>query len=232
MTILPQHIKEIFFKTIQGDIPLHDFELWLYASKELEALLNAEDYLALISIGYKQGGAKYQLYKLLMRYIDPGEFETYKMLKLLYEAKQKSDRLPNILVDFYNLYCKGYQFLQDLGLGFGLAIEVPSVRNQTADTWDELTIEQQEELLSSFSPELEECIEQAIYWLETKKIILTGEQDEIGHYKYEDLRAAAEEERKSKLRITVSECKETGLSTSKNTLSDKEVVKKWWEFWK
>ena len=133
-------------------------------------------------------------------------------------------------MEFYDLYCKGYNFLQDLGLEIGLAVEVPRVNNTTADTWDELTTEQQKELLNSFSPELEDYIEQVIYWLETKKIILTGEQDEIGHYDYEDLRT--EEERKSKLWVTVSEDKETGFSTSEDTLRDKQTDKKWWEFWK
>ncbi len=131
---------------------------------------------------------------------------------------------------FYDLYCKGYNFFQDLGLGIGLAIEVPRVNNMTADNWDELTSEQQKELLDGFSPQLEECIEEVIYWLETKKIILTGEQDEIGHYEYEDYRTV--EEKKSKFWVTVSEDKVTGFYTSKNILWDKKTVKKWWEFWK
>jgi hypothetical protein len=230
MTTLPQDIKERFYKTIKGDISLDDFEQWLYADKELEKYLNSNDYLDLISLSFKKSGAKYELWNLLKKHIDLGEFETYKMLGLLNEAKQKTDRLPHILMEFYDLYCKGYNFFQDLGLGIGLAVEVPRVNNTTADNWDELTIEQQKELMDSFSPDLEECIEQVIYWLETKKIILTGEQDEIGHYEYEDLRT--EEEKKSKLWVTVSEDKETGFSASKNTLWDKQTEKRWWEFWK
>lgn len=197
MTTLPQDIKERFYKTIKGEISLDDFEQWLYADKELEKYLNSGDYLDLISFSFKQSGANYELWDLLKKHIDIGEFETYKMLGLLNEAKQKTKRLPYILMEFYDLYCKGYNFFQDLGLGIGLAIEVPRVNNTTADTWDELTSKQQQELLDSFSPELEECIEQVIYWLETKKIILTGEQDEIGHYEYEDLRT--EEEKKTTL---------------------------------
>jgi hypothetical protein len=230
MTTLPQDIRERFYKTIKGDISLDDFEHWLYTDKELEKHLKSDDYLDLISLSFKKSGAKYELWNLLKKNIDLGEFETYKMLGLLNEAKQKTERLPYILMEFYDLYCKGYNFFQDLGLGIGLAVEVPRVNNTTADTWDELTREQQKELLDSFSPELEECIEQVIYWLETKKIILTGEQDEIGHYEYEDLRT--EEEKKSKLWVTVSEDKETGFSESKNTLWDKQAEKKWWEFWK
>jgi hypothetical protein len=230
MTTLPQNIKEKFYKTIKGDISLDDFEQWLYADKELEKHIKSDEYLDLISLSFKKSSAKYELWNLLKKHIDLGEFETYKMLALLNEAKQKTERLPYVLMEFYDLYCKGYNFFQDLGLGIGLAVEVPRVNNTTADTWDELTSEQQKELLDSFSPGLEECIEQVIYWLETKRIILTGEQDEIGHYDYEDYRT--EEERKSKLWVTVSEDKETSFSASKNTLWDKQTDKKWWEFWK
>jgi hypothetical protein len=231
MTTLPREIKERFYKTIKGDILLDDFEQWLYADKEFEKYLKSNDYLDLISLSFNKSGAKYELCSLLKKHIDLGEFETYKILGLLNEAKQKTKRLPYILMEFYDLYCKGYNFFQDLGLGIGFAVEEPNVKNTPADnTWDELTSKQQEELLDSFSPELEECIEQVIYWIETKKIILTGEQDEIGHYEYDDLRT--EEEKKSKLWVTVSEDQKTGFLASKNTLWDKQTEKKWWEFWK
>jgi hypothetical protein len=231
MTTLPREIKERFYKTIKGDILLDDFEQWLYADKEFEKYLKSNDYLDLISLSFNKSGAKYELCSLLKKHIDLGEFETYKILGLLNEAKQKTKRLPYILMEFYDLYCKGYNFFQDLGLGIGFAVEEPNVKNTPADnTWDELTSKQQKELLDSFSPELEECIEQVIYWIETKKIILTGEQDEIGHYEYDDLRT--EEEKKSKLWVTVSEDQKTGFLASKNTLWDKQTEKKWWEFWK
>jgi hypothetical protein len=230
MKTLPQDITEIFYKTIKGDFPIEDFEQWLYANKELEKLLNSDDYLDLISLSYKKSGAKYELWNLLKKHIDLGEFETYKMLGLLKEAQQKTDRLPYILMEFYDLYCKGYNFLEDLGLGIGLAVEVPSVNNTTAETWDELTSGQQKKLLDSFYPELEECIKQIIDFLETKKIILIGEQDEMGHYGYEDFRT--ELERESKLWVTVSEDKTTEFSARKNTLWTKQKDKKWWEFWK
>lgn len=227
---LPQNIKEKFYKAIKDDILLDDFEQWLYADIELAKHLSSDDYLALISLNFKESGAKYKLWNLLKEHIDLGEFETYKMLELLNEAKQKNERLPSILMEFYDLYCKGYTFLQDLGLGVGLAVEVPRVSNSNAESWDELTPQQQKELLDSFSPELEKCIEEVIYWLETKKIILTGKQDENGHYDYEDLRT--EKEKKSRLWVITSEDKETVFSISKNTLWEKISGKRWWKFWK
>ncbi len=234
---LPKDIKELFYKTIQGNISLDEFEKWLYEDKNLEKLLRPEDYLDLISLNFKKGGAKYELWSFLKKHIDLGEFETYKMLRLLKEAQQKTERLPYILIEFYNLYCKGYGFFQDLGLGIGLAVEVPRVSNSKAENWDELTEQEQKELLDSFSPELEDGIERVIYWLETKKIILIGEQNEIGDFDYKDLRS--QEEKKSKLWVTVSEDQKAGYSESKNILWDnknnpwnEQINKKWWEFWK
>lgn len=231
MTILPKDIKKRFYKTIKGDISLDEFELWLYADKELEKYLKPDDYLDLISLSFKKNGAKHELSRLLKKHIDLGEFETYKILGLLKEAQQKNNKLPDILMEFYDLYCKGYYFLQDLGLTFGLAVEVPTkLNNPPVDTWDDLTTKQQKEILDSFSPKLEECLELAIYWLETKKIILIGEQDDVGRYGYEDFRT--EEEKKSKFWTAVSESKVRNFSTSKNTHWSKQTDKRWWEFWK
>ncbi len=137
MKEIPKSIKEIFYKTIKGDIPINDFEQWLYNDKELEKLLKLDDYLELISLKFNKSGAKYELWNLLKKHIDLGEFETYKMLILLNEAKQKTARLPYILMEFYDLYYNGYDFFKDLGLG--LAIQVPRIDNTKADTWDELT---------------------------------------------------------------------------------------------
>jgi hypothetical protein len=128
MVTLPQLLKELFYRTITGEMPLVDFEQWLYASDEIERLLPADDYLALLTLNYRKSGAKYELAKLLKQHIDLGEFETHKLLKLLQEAILKTPRLPFILVEFYNLYCQGYYFLQDLGLGYGLAVDAPGSR--------------------------------------------------------------------------------------------------------
>ena len=229
MTVLPQDIKERFYKTIEGEISLYDFEQWLYADKELEKHLRPADYQDFISLDFKSSGAKYELLNLLKKHIDHGEFETYKMLGLLYEARQKNEQLPYILMEFYDLYCHGYSFLRDLGLGIGLEVEVPRVNDSTAGSWEELSAKQKKDLLESFSPKLEECIEQVIFWLKEKKIILTGEQDDNGHYDYKDLRT--EEEKKSMLWLTVPEDKATGFSASKNTLREKQTDKKWWKIW-
>lgn len=192
MVTLPQSLKELFYRAITGEMSLVDFEQWLYASDEVEQFLPADDYLALLTLNYHKRGAKYELIKLLEQHIDLGDFETHKLLKLLEEAILKTHQLPFILMEFYDLYCRGYYFLQDLGLGYGLAVDAPWVENTTADTWDELTSTQQANLLASFSPILEYELDRVRRWLVTKQIILTGEYNELGYHTYQDLRLSTE----------------------------------------
>nr|GFC10172.1 hypothetical protein [Tanacetum cinerariifolium] len=188
MAALLQSLKKLFYRVITGEIPLLDFEQWLYASPDVEPHLSADDYLALLTLNYRKSGARYELVKLLEQQLDLGEFETHKLLKLLQEACLKTPRLPFILMEFYDMYCRGYYFLQDLGLGYGLAVASPWVENTTADTWEELTSDQQAELLASFSPGLKHELDRVQRWLITGQITLTGEYDELGHHTYCDLR--------------------------------------------
>ena len=224
MKELPIDIKERFFKTIKGDISLDDFERWVYDSENLEGILDSNDYLDIISLDYKKSGAKYELYNILKRLVDIGEFETYKMLGLLNEAKQRTERLPFILMEFYDLYCRGYYFLQDLGLGYGLMVVVPPPK-YSKDNWNDLMEEEKRDLSNSFSPKIDEVVQRVIDWLTNKRIILTGNQNEIGHYDYQDFRT--EEERKVLLRTPVT----CGLKLNAKAEWTEKKKKPWWKVW-
>ena len=176
---LPADIKQVFFETLYGDKTVLEFEVWLYANKNLDNILNPEDYLELISLGYKSSTAKYDLAKLLEPLVDKGEYEKWKLLKMLAKALQRDKELPQLLMSFYDLYCKGYSFLDNLGLGYGLAVEVPYSQ---ADTWDELSVDQQQKLLASFYPQLNIELTKVIDWLNSGKIILTGNKDQYNYY--------------------------------------------------
>jgi hypothetical protein len=188
---LPIDIREIFFETLQGDKSVLEFEQWLYADRRLESILTPEDYLDLISYGYKGDRVKYGLYKLLVKHIDKGEYEKWKLVKLLHKALRRDTYLPQILMTFYDLYCKGYYFLDNLGLGYGLAVKVPYSQ---ADSWNELTAEQQQNLINSFYPGIEDEIEKVIEWLDSGKVILTGIQDEYNYFGYIDNRTEEEKQ--------------------------------------
>ena len=134
------------------------------------------------------------MFRLLEKHIDKGELETKRVYRLLIKALNRDNELPEILMTFYDFYCKGYNFFDNLGLGYGLAIEVPRVENTTADTWDELTQEQQRNLLDSFYPDLETEIKKVIYWLDNSKLTLTGIKDQYNHFEYIDNRTEIEKQ--------------------------------------
>ena len=191
---LPTDIRNIFFDTLSGDKTILEFEQWLYADKQLETVIDSEDYLDLISFGFKSENAKYGLFRLLEKHIDKGELETRRIYGLLTKALNRDKELPKILVTFYDFYCKGYNFFDNLGLGYGLAIEVPRIENTKADTWDELTQEQKSNLLDSFYPDLETEIKKVIYWLDNRKVILTGIKNQYNHFEYIDNRNEIEKQ--------------------------------------
>ena len=190
MLTLPDSIKITLFKVLDGDFAIEDFEEWVYSDAELESALTADSYLDLISLDYKKSGAKYELFKLIGELIDSGEYEMYKLLKLVKNTMQKDEKLPYYLMEFYHLYCDGYDFLREIGLNYGLSVDVPP----NADSWADLTSDQQQELLASFSPGLELEIQRLVNWLQSGKIILTGQKGEYGRYIYTDYRD--QEERK------------------------------------
>lgn len=227
MTVLPQNIKEVFYKALTGEISIADFEQWVYDKRELEKVLNLNDYLDLISLDYRHQHAQYKLNTLLERIIDISEFETYRILELLKEAQRKTEKLPFILMDFYDLYCHGYFFMDKLGFGYGLDVEMPRIKNTEAETWHDLTHKQQQELLESFSPGLEDEIARVINLIETKQIILTGVQDNYGHYEYKDMRGT--EKNLSNPNNPQPKSKD---STDGRTNNKGKSKTQWWKFWK
>ncbi len=77
-------IKLIFFKLLNEDISIQEFEAWLYNStNDLEKQLPNDLYISLISFNYRQKDTLNLLYKLISDYIHQGEFEFWRIKELL-----------------------------------------------------------------------------------------------------------------------------------------------------
>ena len=135
------------------------------------------------------------------------------MIDRLNRAKEKDEDTGEILRSFYDMYCNGYYFLQDIGLGYGLACEVPL--NSGVNSWEELDEKGKIELVNSFYPQIIGHIERVLEWIEDKKIILTGKKNNLDHWEFIDYRNS--DEQKS---LIIVEPK------------SQVEKKKWWEFWK
>jgi len=69
---LPADIQEIFYDTLSGEKTILEFEEWLYADKTLEGILEANDYLELISFDYKSDTAEKWPPRLLEKHLEKG----------------------------------------------------------------------------------------------------------------------------------------------------------------
>lgn len=213
---IPDDIREVFFETMSGDKSLPEFEAWVYGNKELENLLSPELYLDLISCGYHHKESRYELTEILEKIIDPASYEKWRLERLLDQALDKTDRLPEILIQFYELYCQGYGFLDNLGLGYGLPIAVlddpiPGNNGEQAVSPKLLAV--------SFFPGLETEIEKVKNWLHSGTIMLSGARDQQNRFLFTDHR-------------TETEKKPTAYTVSDRVQPLNAAPKKpWWKIW-
>jgi hypothetical protein len=82
--ILPNNILEVFYETLNGDRSVLEFEQWLYANRQLEDMMNPDDYMDLIAYGYKGGRVAQGLYNLLERHVRESEFKLWKQMRQRY----------------------------------------------------------------------------------------------------------------------------------------------------
>jgi hypothetical protein len=91
------------------------------------------------------------------------------------------------------LYCDGYNFLDNLGLGYGLSITVPPSEYK-AEEWDQLSVSDQKKLLDSMYPAVAQEAAKVINWLDTEKIKITGHDGSYQGIQYDDNRSEKDKE--------------------------------------
>jgi hypothetical protein len=141
MNKLPFDIQIQFFKVYNDEISVADFEKWLYKQKELEALLDNETYIELISLNFKDRHIKHEMSKVIDPRLDFGKFEDRKLKKILNDLLNRTVDFTKSLIDTYDLYCSGYKFLDNLGLRYGLTFATDFYDD---GDWKKLTDRQKE----------------------------------------------------------------------------------------
>jgi hypothetical protein len=110
-----QYLKENVFKVLEDQLPLEDFERWIYDSDELQNLMTQGVVLETYMFNYKQPDAKYQFKKAVFKYFDEEEFLLWKIKANLRDLIADRNDRDRILYDFYYLGNDGYTFLQSIG---------------------------------------------------------------------------------------------------------------------
>lgn len=196
-------------------ISIKEFENWVYETKWLENELTEDEYTDLISLNYGTSSSKYEVGKILKERFDEGKFESVKMVELLTSIIERDGKEGESLMRMYDLYCKGYYFLEDLGLGIGLFIEVPN--KYGVEYYHELNERQKKELVNSVYPSAKELAIELKNWILKGDLKLTGEREsELNRWQYIDNRT--EEDKKSRVWKVEDVDSKTGEVRSKSNL--------------
>ncbi len=167
MQDLPFFVKHKFFKFLNNEESIDDFEKWSYETKILEEILGKEDYLDLISLDFLRSGAKYEIVKIIEKHIDTSEYELWKLKNMLTDFINREKDPQNLLFEFYELYCHGYFFLDRLGLDYGLtAIAITEVD----EYGEKLSVEERNKSIYDLIPGAIVEARKVLNWLETGKI--------------------------------------------------------------
>ncbi len=111
MKNLSQHIENQFFRVLNKEISIQDFEKWVYETEELEQVLSSDNYLDLIAFNYYQNRVFDALYNLLIELINFPKFETYRIIYLLDLVIEKNDLWKKAVNTLYHEYINSYYFL-------------------------------------------------------------------------------------------------------------------------
>lgn len=208
-------IESKYFDLMGEKISVKEFENWVYETKWLESELTEDEYTDLISLNYGTSNSKYEIGKILRDRFDEGKFESVKMVELLTSIIERDGKEGESLTRMYDLYCRGYYFLEDLGLGIGLFIEVPNKFG--VEYYHELNEKQKKELVNSVYTPAKELAIELKKWILNGDLKLTGEREsELNRWQYIDNRT--EEDKKSRVWKVEDVDSKTGEVRSKSNL--------------
>ncbi len=221
MNRLPIDIQIEFFKLLNYEVTTDHFEQWVYRTKELENYFSQADYLEFISLNFKSRHIIHEMKKIIDKYLDYGEFEKRKIDKILSDLINKNDDFAKSLIATYDLYCDGYGFLDNIGLGYGLTFATDFYE---FTDWTKLSPEEKNKRIETINTGVKTEAEKVRDWLDRKKIVLTGEVDDNGHFDYIDNRTTEEKKPTGYSTIKLDEKKST---TYNSTLP--KARRTWWQ---
>ncbi len=172
-------VELVFFKLVSHEIELLEFEKWVYSESKLEEILNPNDYLKLISINYKTPSGLYEAEKVLSNYFSMGKYYEWNIRNILQKITDKPNDVHKYIEQCYDLYCDGFDFMDNLGMGYGLGLTCPDYYNEKVD---------------DYYPQILSEVEKVLEWLDNGKIVITGHSGEYQGIEYEDNRRVEEKE--------------------------------------
>ena len=214
-------IRRVYYDYLDDPTKLSDLENFLYSNEWIREVVGEDDYLELISINFHARDVRFKLGEILVKHVGWAEHQKELLVSDFRSILMDSERTPEILSDLYDKYCDGYYFLNDLGLGYGLCCTSPHIDGKSYDSWEDLDSEQQRRVLEGFHQQLKSDVRRALDWVESGKIVLMNNRDELNRMKFEDFRTI--EEKQSTVWKEVQRSEDGGSSVSRSLITIKGI---------
>ena len=174
MTFDVDEIESSFFLYLAGELPIKDFEQWIYSTPQIEDRLGKPAYFELVSFNFHQPAADHELSKLIRRYVNPAKFDIWHIKRLLTGVLDGTQDPVVAFENLYNLVWKGYGFLDHLGVQYMLGVdEIPKLTSQ--QFWDGNAFLRLRKTLDDYIQPLKNEIEIVLHALESGEIEIIGE---------------------------------------------------------
>lgn len=192
MAIVNESNKIEFFKFLNGDISISDFENFIYNTTDLEQQLDENIYFELISNDFKDKNVITRLSNLIKKeIIEEGQFETWKLRQVLKALINDSQNLPFYLDKLYHAYCGIYQdkekrkyqlkFLANLGLNYLYWIDEAYMKVNYKDRWKQ-EYDKSLQNLEFYHQQLKPFAEEVLSALDNMDIVILND----GNYQIKD----------------------------------------------
>jgi hypothetical protein len=151
-----------------NEIPISKFELELYVIDEENQLFQD-----LIQLNFRSKYIYDESIKIITKHISPSEIAKYKLNQLLGNIVSNSQKSFQSLLKTYDLRCKGYWFLEEIGMY--LALTLISSKDEIISDIKHLPKSVKEEYHKTILPQAISEATRIQNLLNTKEIIVTGE---------------------------------------------------------
>ena len=146
MKTVSDNNKIEFYKFLTGEKSIEELENFIYSQPDLEQQLGSEIYLNLVGLNFKDKYDKVKLSDLIKnKIIEEGQFETWKLRKILNDFLNEPKKVDINLDKIYHLYCGVYQengrrkyefkFLGNLGLNYLYWTDKSYLKTNYGENW-------------------------------------------------------------------------------------------------
>lgn len=227
MALSKDEIEIFYFRFLNDEIPIKDFEQWIYATPELENYFGEAAYFELASFNFRQPAAQYEFSKLINQHIIPAEFYNWQLKRLLQALLDDTMDPVDVFERLYDLaYSEGYSFLSDIGIEYAIWVDkIP--KRAVKHLWDEKEYQRLREPLEKYIIHVKQEIELLLQALDSGDLKIINRDKYLTEYQMNPSVAQKIKDYNQTRQLEWQNKRQKEMSKHQAQLQ-----KKWWEFWK